>query len=111
MKMQELLLSNASTAYEATLVERQTNRYWGLEYLRRQGNWVWEALMLRWLREHERLGLVLLEDLGLELAIRFDRMVDLGERLQLRVAHVDPRRDVIHLQEVLEATQTTASPD
>ena len=99
--LQNLLLSTASAAYEATLVERQTNRYWGLEYLRRQGgNQVWRALMLRWLREQDNLALVLLEDLGLELAARFDRALTPGEFLWLRVAHVDPRRDLIHFQEV-----------
>jgi exoribonuclease-2 len=108
-EMQELLLSTSSTSYEATLVERQTNRYWGLEYLRRQGNQVWDALVLRWLREHENLGLILLEDLGLELATRFDRDVALGDRLRLRVAHVDPRRDVIHFQEVSMGTMTPAA--
>jgi len=100
-KMQELLVSASSTSYEATLVERQTNRYWGLEYLRRQGNQVWPALVLRWLREHENLALILLEDLGLELATRFDRTVRLGDQIHLRVSHVDPRRDVIQFQQVV----------
>jgi exoribonuclease-2 len=98
--LQNLLLSTASASYEATLVERQTNRYWGLEYLRRKGNQVWRALMLRWLREQDSLALVLLEDLGLELAARFDRALMPGEFLWLRVAHVDPRRDMIHFHEV-----------
>ncbi|MEM8602569.1 MAG: ribonuclease R family protein [Cyanobacteria bacterium P01_H01_bin.121] len=100
-QLQELILSNSAVAYEAVLVERQTNRYWGLEYLRRQGNeHPWSALVLRWLREHENLALVLIEDLGLELATRFRRAVDLGERVLLRVSHVDPRRDTIHLEEL-----------
>ena len=101
-QMQELLLTTSSASYEATLVERQTNRYWGLEYLRRQGNQVWPALVLRWLREHENLALVLLEDLGLELATRFDRTVRLGDKIHLRVSHVDPRRDVIQFQQVFQ---------
>jgi exoribonuclease II len=98
--LQDMLLSTASTAYEATLVERQTNRYWGLEYLRRHQDTLWQALMLRWLREQDGLALILLEDLGLELAARFDRALSPGENLWLRVSHVDPRRDIIHFQEV-----------
>ena len=98
--LQDMLLSTSSAAYEATLVERQTNRYWGLEYLRRQKQKTWQALMLRWLREQDRLALVLLEDLGLELAARFDRALRPGEQIWLQVAHVDPRRDIIHFQEV-----------
>lgn len=101
-EMQDLLMTTSSASYEATLVERQTNRYWGLEYLRRQGNQVWPALVLRWLREHENLALVLLEDLGLELATRFDRTVRIGDQIHLRVSHVDPRRDVIQFQQVLQ---------
>jgi exoribonuclease II len=97
---QELIQTVSSTAYEATLVERQTNRYWGLEYLRRHSAEVWQALMLRWLREHENLGLVLLEDLGLEIAMRFSRSVQVGDRLELKAAYVDPRQDIIQFAEV-----------
>ncbi len=100
-EVQDLTMSISSTVQEAVLVERQTNRYWGLEYLRRLPNEVWEALMLRWLREHENLGLVLLEDLGLELAMRFNRDVTPGDRLNLRVSHADPRQDIIHFEEVM----------
>jgi exoribonuclease-2 len=99
-QMQELTLSTSSTVQEAVSVERQTNRYWGLEYLRRTSNEVWHALMLRWLREHENLGLVLLEDLGLELAMRFTRPIAPGDRLTLRVSLADPRQDIIHFEEV-----------
>jgi len=101
--LQELVQAVTSTAYEATLVERQTNRYWGLEYLRRHPGEVWQALMLRWLREHENLGLVLLEELGLELAVRFKRPVELGDRLELQVAYADPRQDVIQFTEPSES--------
>ncbi|MGG6293594.1 ribonuclease catalytic domain-containing protein [Leptolyngbya sp. AN02str] len=99
-QLTDLLMSVSATAYESTLVERQTNRYWGLEFLRRHSDTVWRALMLRWLREHESLGLVLLEDLGLELAMRFDRSVEPGDRLDIQVAYVDPRQDVIQFREI-----------
>jgi exoribonuclease II len=106
-EMQELMIGISNVVYEATQVERQTNKYWGLEYLRRNAHEEWPALMLRWLREHESLGLVLLEDLGLELAMRFNRDVEPGDRLMLKVSHVDPRQDIIHFQEVtsVEAQQ------
>jgi exoribonuclease-2 len=99
-KMQELLLGLGTAVGEAVQVERQTNRYWGLEYLRRQPGEVWNALVLRWLREHEKLALVLLEDLGLELPAKFGRTLQLGDRVYLKVVHVDPRQDVIHFQEI-----------
>jgi exoribonuclease II len=100
--LKDLLQSLSSTSYEATLVERQTKQYWAFEYLRRQGEGPWSVLMLRWLREHERLALVLIEDLGLEIPTRFDRSFTVGERLLLKVTHVDPRREVIQFQEVME---------
>ncbi len=101
-RLNEMVQAVATTAYEATLVERQTNRYWGLEFLRRHTNQVWQGLMLRWLREHENLGLVLLEDLGLELPIHLPRAVGLGDRLELKVTYADPRQDVIQFTELSE---------
>lgn len=102
-ELKEILQLVSTAAYEAILVERQTNRYWGLEYLRRHSDEAWQALMLRWLREHENLGLVLLEDLGLELAMRFNRPVALGDRFDVKVTYADPRRDVIQFTELSES--------
>jgi exoribonuclease II len=99
-QMQEVLATLSSTVYEAVLVERQTNRYWSLEYLRRRPEQIWPAVMLRWLSEHDNRGLVLIEDLALELPMRFDREVKPGDPLHLKVAHVDPRHDIIQFQEV-----------
>lgn len=100
--LQETMQSVISTAQEATLVERQTNRYWGLEYLRRHSQKSWQALVLRWIREHDNLGLILLEELGLELIMRFNRQVQLGEQINVQVSHADPRQDVIHFRELIE---------
>ncbi len=99
-EMKELAMRVSSTAYESNLVERQTNRYWSLEYLRRNSDRIWQVLVLRWLREHENLGLILLEDLGLELAMRFNRQVDLGEQFHVKVSYVDPRQDDVRFQEM-----------
>jgi exoribonuclease-2 len=99
-RMQEILYSVASSAQEATSVERQTNRYWGLEFLRRQGDQVWQAMVLRWLREDENLGLILLEELGLELPHRFERSVSPGDRFQVQVSRADPQRDEIRFREM-----------
>jgi len=99
-EMTELTQGASSASYEATLVERQTKRYWALEYLRRHQDQVWDALMLRWLREDDGLGLIMLEDLGLELAMRFNRAVGLGELLTVRVSQVNPRQDLIRFEEV-----------
>ena len=91
-------------AYEATLVERQTNRYWTLEFLKQHSGEVWRALVLRWLREHENLALIMLEDIGIEFPMRFQRGVHLGETLEVIVQEVDPRLDRLFLAEYTEAT-------
>lgn len=99
-QMVEIIYSVTSSAQEATAVERQTNRYWSLEYLRRHAEEIWQVLVLRWLREEENLGLILIEDLGLELPHRFERAVALGDRLQLQVYRADPHRDEIRFREM-----------
>jgi exoribonuclease-2 len=99
-EMKELAMSISSTVQEATLVERQTNKYWGLEFLRRNSDEIWHALMLRWLREHENLGLILLEDLGIELPMRFTRPVVPGDHLELKVTHSNPHHEIIQFQEI-----------
>ena len=105
-EMQDIVMCLGTAVREASSVERQTNRYWGLEYLRRNPEEVWEALMLRWLREDSNLGLILLEELGLELAMRFGRSIEIGDRLEVKVTHCDPRSDVINFQEMIfEAAQ------
>ena len=100
-EMQDIVMCLGTAVREASSVERQTNRYWGLEYLRRNPDEVWEALMLRWLREDSNLGLILLEELGLELAMRFGRSIEIGDRFEVKVTHCDPRSDVIQFQEVI----------
>ncbi|MGK7892039.1 MAG: ribonuclease catalytic domain-containing protein [Leptolyngbyaceae cyanobacterium] len=107
-QLQELVQVVSNTAYEAVLIERQTNRYWAVEYLRRQGEEIWQALMLRWLREHDYLGLVLLEELGLEMVVRFQRAVPLGDRLDLKVTYADPRQDMIQFAEVTHSPTSEA---
>ena len=109
-ELQEILFSVTTSAYEAAIVERQTNRYWGLEYLRRNADRSWQVLVLRWLREDDNLGLILLEELGLELPHRFERSVALGDRLEVQVTRADPHRDEIRFREISStAIQPTAS--
>ena len=107
--LQAIIYSVAASAYEATLVERQTNRYWGLEFLRRNSDCVWQCLVLRWLREDDKLGIILLEELGLELAHRFDRDVALGDRLEFMVTRADPHRDEIRFREVISRPTESAT--
>jgi exoribonuclease II len=99
-EMNEITQGVSTVAYEATLVERQTKRYWVLEYLSRHSRTLWNGILLRWLREHENLGLIMLEDLGIELPMRFERPPALGNRFLVRVLHASARQDEIHLEAV-----------
>ena len=100
-RLQEIMLGLGTNIYEANMVERQTNRYWTLEYFNRSTEREWDAIFLRWLREDESLALIMIEDLGIELAMKFPRWADIGERIQVQVVLVDPRQDIIHLREII----------
>ncbi len=99
-RLQEIMMGLGTNIYEANMVERQTNRYWTLEYLNREGDREWEATFLRWLREDDSLALILIEEIGVELAMKLKRWVSSGERFHVQVALVDPRQDIIHLREI-----------
>ncbi|WP_427162733.1 ribonuclease catalytic domain-containing protein [Aliinostoc sp. HNIBRCY26] len=100
-QLKEVMMTVTSTTQEVTMVERQTNRYWALEYLRRHPEQVWEATVLMWLREDSNLALILLEDLGLQLPMVFRRTVRLGEPVLVKVSIADPQKDVIQFQEII----------
>jgi exoribonuclease-2 len=106
-QMQEMVMSLGPAVKEASKVERETNRYWSLEFLRRNSDEIWQATMLRWLREDANLGLVFLEELALELPMRFSRSVEVGEQFEVKVSHVDPRMDMIQFQEIITPTASS----
>ncbi len=109
-QLQEIVQGVTTAVKEASWVERQSNRYWGLEYLRRHDDKIWQAVVLRWLREHDNFGLILLEDLGLELGMHFKRSVALGDRLDVQVSYADPREDTIQFRELMEQEVQATAP-
>jgi exoribonuclease-2 len=100
-QLKEVMMTVSSTTQEVTMVERQTNRYYALEYLRRHLEQVWQITVLMWLREDSNLALILLEDLGLQLPMAFRRSVNLGEQLSVKVSLADPQKDMIQFQEII----------
>ena len=99
--LKEVMMNVTSITQEVVMVERQTNRYWALEYLRRNLDQAWDTTVLMWLREDSNLALILLEDLGLQLPMIFKRAVNLGEEISVKVTHSDPQKDIIQFQEII----------
>jgi len=109
-ELKEVMMTVTAITQELTMVERQTNRYWALEYLRRHPQQVWQVTVLMWLREDSNLALILLEDLGLQLPMSFKRSVNLGEQILVKVSHSDPQKDVIQFQEIIyQEAQSSAN--
>ncbi|MBF2013725.1 MAG: VacB/RNase II family 3'-5' exoribonuclease [Rivularia sp. T60_A2020_040] len=100
-QLKEVMMNVRSITQEVVMVERQTNRYWALEYLRRHIDKAWDTTVLMWLKEDSNLALILLEDLGLQLPMFFKRAVDLGEEILVKVIHADPQKDEIKFQEII----------
>ncbi|MEH2011000.1 ribonuclease catalytic domain-containing protein [Nostoc sp.] len=100
-QLKEVMMTVASITQEVTMVERQTNRYYALEYLRRHPEETWDVTVLMWLREDSNLALILIEDLGLQLPMTFKRSVNLGEQILVKVSHADPQKDMIQFQEII----------
>ncbi|TAF04438.1 MAG: RNB domain-containing ribonuclease [Nostocales cyanobacterium] len=107
-QLKEVMMTVTSTTQEVTMVERQTNRYYALEYLRRHPEEVWQITVLMWLREDSNLALILLEDLGLQLPMVFRRSVNLGEQVLVKVSIADPQKDIIQFQEIIYQETSTA---
>eukprot|EP00741_Cyanophora_paradoxa_P022287 tig00000246_g21516.t1 len=109
-EMRNAIAAAAVSSGEASSVERATNRYWALEYLRREGaEKVHSAVVLRWVREGGPVASVILEDLGLEFSMRIARQAALGERILVRVAAADPRADLITLEDVTALEMAAAA--
>lgn len=92
------ILGNAEAVVEEVArVERKSTRYWLLEALARRGGNV-TALVLEC---NPRLrAQVLIEDLALRVYVQVPRAIPPGERVALRVTHVDPLRDQVVLDHV-----------
>ncbi|GAB6043135.1 ribonuclease catalytic domain-containing protein [Endothiovibrio diazotrophicus] len=93
--LEGLIMTSGETARAAMQVERQSKRYWALEYLKRHQEERLKARLVRWLRPDTGLGLILLEDLALEMPMVFKEPPPLGERLTVTVGHVDTWSDSI----------------
>ncbi|MBU1070178.1 RNB domain-containing ribonuclease [Myxococcota bacterium] len=92
------ILGNAeAVADEVSRVERKSTRYWLLEALARRSGTV-TALVLE--SSPKLRAQVLIEDMALRVYVQVPRVIPVGERMSLRVTHVDPLRDQVVLDHV-----------
>lgn len=79
-------------------ISREDQRHWQQEWFAAHASQQWQACFLRWLRPQDRLGLVHVDALAMDLAAECPAGSTPGDQLQLRVQVVDPLRDLLRLQ-------------
>ena len=80
-------------------------RHWQQVWLSKHREQTWTALFLRWLRPQDRLALVHVADLAMDLVGVADGIdAKPGQALQMNIQHVDPDQGELRIQ--LEALRT-----
>ena len=94
----QILLQQIDTAVrEGIAVTREDQRHWQQVWFEQHANARWPVDFLRWLRPQDRLGLVRVEELALDLAATCPAGSEPGDALVLEVAGVDSIRDQLQL--------------
>ena len=95
--LQELLNSFDGAVREGIAISREDQRHWQQVWFEAHNSEQWHADFLRWLRPQDRLGLVRIELLAMDLAAECPQNAQPGEPLLLRVQQVDSLRDQLKL--------------
>ena len=95
--LQELVNSFDGAVREGIAISREDQRHWQQVWFEAHSNEQWQADFLRWLRPQDRLGLVRIEALAMDLAAECPQNAQPGEALLLRVQQVDSLRDQLKL--------------
>ena len=95
--LQPLLEQVDAAVREGMAISREDNRHWQQVWFEAHRHGQWRAQFLRWLRPQDRLGLVRVDELAMDLAAECPPRLEPGTWLLLRVHQVDPLRDQLHL--------------
>ena len=95
--LQDLLNSFDGAVREGIAISREDSRHWQQVWFERHRSGQWQAQFLRWLRPQDRLGLLRVDDLAMDLAAECPQNAQPGEALLLRVQQVDSLRDQLRL--------------
>ena len=96
-QLQELLQTFDGAVREGIGISREDQRHWQQVWFEAHRHGQWRADFLRWLRPQDRLGLLRIDDLALDLAAECPANAQPGEALLLRVQQVDSLRDQLKL--------------
>lgn len=89
-----------SAARETQLLQREVESFWTTEFFRRQPrDRAYKALLLRWLREDSMLASVLVEEFGIETAVRMKNGHPLGAHISVGVSEANPRAGRLFFEE------------
>ena len=97
-ELQELVGKVDLATREGIGISREDQRHWQQVWFEQHRNEQWQADFLRWLRPQDRLGLIRIEALALDLAAECPPGSEPGDHLQVQVQDVDPIRDQLRLQ-------------
>lgn len=95
--LQELVNSFDGAVREGIAISREDQRHWQQVWFEAHKSGQWHVDFLRWLRPQDRLGLVRIEELAMDLAAECPPNAQPGEALLLRVQQVDSLRDQLKL--------------
>ncbi|MFU8885226.1 MAG: ribonuclease catalytic domain-containing protein, partial [Cyanobacteriota bacterium] len=96
-QLQDLLQQLEIPQRQAVQISREDQRHWQQVWFGEHRGEAWRAQFLRWLRPQDRLGLVHLEDLAMDLAAECPAGSEPADQLLVRVHQVDPLRDLLRL--------------
>jgi exoribonuclease-2 len=83
---------------QAIAISREDQRHWQQVWFEDHSQGQWQAIFLRWLRPQDQLGLVHVEELGMDLAAGCPDGCQPAQNLVLRVQLVDSLRDQLRLR-------------
>ena len=96
--LQDLLIALEGPLRQGIQISREDQRHWQQVWFEQHKGEQWRAQFLRWLRPQDRLGLVHVESLAMDLAAECPAHCEPGDALLLRVQLVDPLRDQLRLR-------------
>lgn len=96
--LQILLTDLEGPLRQGQQISREDQRHWQQVWFNAHRHEHWPATFLRWLRPQDRLGLVHVESLAMDLAADCPAGSEPADLLQLRVQAVDPLRDQLRLR-------------